>query len=117
VGPFETGLQGPSRFDQTLGRAKNGRFQEEETLLRWRFYRPRKGMAHPKVYSLRMLDSRRVSDNVSGLVERQNVEMPEGVRVRQRVGLVKKRIGPNGRNAILDALIGKRDCVGSFCRA
>jgi hypothetical protein len=31
------------------------------------------------VYSLRMLDSRRVSDNVSGLVKRQNVEMLEGV--------------------------------------
>jgi hypothetical protein len=45
----------------------------------------------------RMLRCRRVSDNV--------------------LGLSRNALGLMGENAVLDALIDRRDCVGSFCRA
>jgi hypothetical protein len=57
-----------------------------------------------------MLDSRMVSDNVSGLVKRQNVEMPEVAR--QRVGACQERVGPNGRMQFWTRLLASMIALG-----
>jgi hypothetical protein len=92
---LKLGCKVPVGSTKHLVERRMGDFKKRKRFCVGAFIVREKGGHIPRAYSLRMLDSRRVSDNVSGLVERQNVEMPEGVR--QRVGLVKKRVGPNGR--------------------